>query len=343
MFRLWGSWLAASLILASLPTSTHYQLNSFGFGNGGAANDTSSTYAVEGITGEVNGTTATGSAYKTKPGFIQTQQANVPQAPTFTNPANYYDKLQLIIAPSGNPSDAKFAIAISSDNFGSDNRFVKADHTVGSTLTLADYQTYSSWGSGSGFNVIGLAANTTYTVKVKATQGKFTESAYGPTASASTVGQQLSFSVSPNSEALGTLTAGSVIASPSNVTASLGTNADAGASVYITGANGGLKSTQDGFTISSATADLSSATAGFGVQDVSVGQSSGGPLTVLAPFNGSSQNVGQVNTALAQIFQTTAPITGGSGVFVIKAKASNVTPAASDYAETLTVVAAAAF
>ena len=337
------AFISGLLILAALPGTTNYKLNSFGFGSGGPSGSSTSNYRVEGITGETNGQVTSTATYKDKPGFIQTQQANVPIAPTLTNPSSYYDKLKLVINPSANPTDATFAIAISADNFVSDTRFIKNDHTVEVALTTADYQTYSTWGSAGGFNIIGLAPNTTYTVKAKATQGRFTESAYGPTASAATVGQQITFSLSTNSEAMGNLLPATVTNSPTNVAANIATNADSGGNVYINGLNTGLRSATASFTIASATADLAAAPSGFGVQAASVTQSSGGPLSSVSPYNGSAQNVGITDTVLRTIFQTSAPIVGGQGTFTIMAKAASTTPAASDYLETLTVIAAAVF
>jgi hypothetical protein len=73
---------------ASAPATGNYQLNSFGFGSGGTSNSTTPNYSLEGITGEVSGQTATTSTYALKPGFNETQQANVPQV-TLSNPSNY--------------------------------------------------------------------------------------------------------------------------------------------------------------------------------------------------------------------------------------------------------------
>src|SRR3954470_5875384 len=87
---------AAPAALAALPSTTNYQLNSYGFGSGGTANSGTSNYSLEGITGEVSGQTANTSNYQTKPGFNETQQANVPKV-TLTNPSNYYDKLKFVI------------------------------------------------------------------------------------------------------------------------------------------------------------------------------------------------------------------------------------------------------
>jgi len=69
-------------------------------------------------------------------------KANVPGAPTFTNPSNYYNKLKIVIKHSSNPTDAQYAIAVSNDNFVSNTKYVQSDTTLGTTPV---WQTYTSW------------------------------------------------------------------------------------------------------------------------------------------------------------------------------------------------------
>lgn len=559
-------------VLAALPATSNYQLNSYGFGSGGTANSTTSNYTLEGITGELSGQPSSTATYADNSGFIQTQQSNVPKV-TISNPSLYYDKLKFVIDQQGNPSDAKYALQIStSSNFTTGVNYVKSDNTIGGALTITDYQTYAAWGGAGGANVIGLAANTTYYLRAKATHfiantNKITtESAYGPSTNAATVGQQLSFclytgascaasSSSPVFAAAGTESASSggnpapaypsgisagdllllqiqtkdnatpttpagwtsiasaamwggrstifaksadgtesgsltvtsnvgagqlafarmyrftgwlndptmtnnfegfntsqnsstsitdagvtttaanrlavqfvhigndttvgdftaetggdwteavaevttttsddgtlqlqtaaiasaatidggsvtiasnpwavhgfailpaalkidfgnlppatVMSSPSNMGVDFATNANSGGNVYIYSANGGLKSAAAGnYIISSATADLSSASEGFGAQITSVGQSSGGPLNKVSPFDGASNNVGLLATSVSTILSSANPLTGGTSAIQLKAKSSNTTPAAIDYTDTLTLIAAAAF
>jgi hypothetical protein len=132
----------AMMLFAAMPAGTTYKLQSYGVGSGGTANSVSSSYAMEGISGETGGTQLSGTTYKAGTGMIATQLANVPAAPTFTNPLNYYNKLRLALDTGNNPSDTKFAIAISTDNFTT-TQYVKSDNTVGLSLTIGDYQTYS--------------------------------------------------------------------------------------------------------------------------------------------------------------------------------------------------------
>lgn len=350
-----GGLIGGGLFFATLPTTTNYSLQSYGFGSGGTAGSSTANYSLEGISGELSGQTGATATYNTKPGFIETEQANVPQV-TVTNPSNYYDKLNFVIDTQGNPTDALYALQVKVNDPTCDFtsgliEYIQNDDTLGVSLVLADYQTYSAWGSGSGQNMIGLAPNTTYCVRAKATQGQFTESGYGPSSSAATVGQQLSFCLysnancgaGGNTEAFGALTPGSVANSPTNIGVDFATNADAGGKVYVYSANGGLKSTRVGYTITSATANLAAVNEGFGAQIASVSQTSGGPLSKVSPYNGSSNNVGALNTTVTQLLETLNPIVGGTSAVQLQVRASGTTPAATDYADTLTFIAAAAF
>ena len=91
--------------------------------------------------------------------------ANVPPTPTLTNPASHYDRLKLVLATGGNPSDTKYLIAISDDDFAT-TKYVQADNSLGTSQALTNYQTYATWGGASGFYVLGLAPSTTYKVMV---------------------------------------------------------------------------------------------------------------------------------------------------------------------------------
>jgi hypothetical protein len=339
-------------LFATAPSGTTYTLQSYGVGSGGVANASSTTYSMNGITGELSGTQLDGTSYSAQPGLIPTQQANVPPAPTFTNPSNYYNKLHLVINAGGNPSDTNFAIAISSDNFAT-TQYVQSDNTVGTALGSEDYQTYALWGGGSGFDIIGLQPNTTYKVKLTAMQGAFSQSAYGPTASAATVNPSLTFDIDisasdtdtnpPYAISFSNLLPGSVTDSPQKIWLDFDTNAGSGGNTYIYGQNAGLRSTKAGYTLSSITGDLSALSQGFGGQSASATQTSGGPFTATSPYNGASQNVGIIDTSIRKLYGASAPVTAGRSSILLKAKVSNTTPSASDYAETLTILASTGY
>lgn len=340
----------AALLLGTLPASNNYHLNSYGFGSGGTANSSSTNYRVNAISGDTAGS-GSSTNYQVKAGETRVKVANVPTV-SIANSSSWYNKLLVTIGTQNNPSDAKYAVAISSDNFAT-TQYVKSDFTVSSTLAFTDYQTYAGWGSGSGVLVRGLNAGTVYTVKAKAFRGKFTESAYGPTASAATVNPQLSFDIDisatdqstspPYAISFSNLLPGSIVDSPSRVWVSLDTNGESGGKVYISGQNNGLRSTTAAYTINAVSGDLSASQEGFGVQGVGGTQASGGPFNLAAPYNGSAQNVGLVDHSIRDIFTAANPVTGGRGSFILKAKSKPLTPSGSDYTEILTAIASASF
>lgn len=337
-----------------LPASTNYELHDFGFGSGGGANLDSTNYSITGQTGELSaGNRLEGSTYDLGAGLTFTRQANVPGAPTFTNESTDYNKLHFIIDTGGNPSDTLFAIAISADDFVT-TQYIKNDNTVTDVLTTSDYQTYTNWGGASGEDVIGLLPNTTYKIKVKAWHDAFTETELGPEASASTSNPSLTFDIdisntdqetsAPYTISMGTLPPGVVTTATDKIWIDLATNGDGGGFVYVYSSNAGLKSTATNYTILSSSTNLSSVGEGFGLQADSDSESDGGPLVATAPFDGTSENVGAITTTSQTIFHSSsAPITGGRGSLSVKAKASAQTPAASDYSETITMIASSTF
>lgn len=337
-------WLLSGLMFfAVLPATTTYQLNSYGFGSGGTANSTTSTYALEGSSGELSGQTSSTATYKLKPGFVETQQANVPRVFSFDNGSGvFYNKLHLVIDKQNNPTDALYALSISTDNFIADIKYVKSDFTVGASLALADYQTYTTWGGASGGNIIGLLPNTTYYLRIKVTQGKFTESGYGPIASATTVSPQLSFSISTNAIAMGSLLPATVVDAPQTIDITFATNAASGGDVYINGKNSGLLSPSSVSTITSATGNLSALSRGFGARVITTGATSG-TISSLSPYNGVSNNVGLTDAIIRRIVTASGPVVGGTSSVLLKAKSASSDPPASDYTETITMLASASF
>ncbi len=335
------------------PVSPNYELKDFSFGSGGGTS-ASTNFSLFGVAGELASGSASSTNFQVGEGLSFTLQANVPPAPTFTNPDNYYNKLKIVLATGSNPTDTKFAVAISTDNFSTDTKYVQSDMTVSTTLGLEDWQTYTSWGGASGVNIIGLSPGITYTVKVAAKRGNFTETGYGPTAQAITLNPSLTFDIDvastdtetgpPFSIAIGDLTAATVVTAPNKVWVDVDTNGTAGAAVYVYSTNSGLNSPGASYTITSASGNLTSASEGYGARGSTATQSSGGPFQIVAPYDGAGEVVGVVDTAKRIIFESAAqPLTAGRASFELKAKASAVTRAAGDYSDTLTVIASAAY
>jgi hypothetical protein len=342
---------ATVTLVAALPSTTNYKLNSYGFGSGGVANSSTATYSLEGSSGELSSGNLGVGNYGVKPGYVQTQQANVPKLASIDNNGGlYYNRLHFVLDNQNNPNDATFLVAVSTDNFASNLTYVQPDGTLTSTLSLADYQTYAAWGSSSGSLIIGLLPGTTYYVKVRATQGQFSESAYGPVSTQATANSTISFdlqtstqSTPPFSVDLGTLTAGSITASSQTINTTFSTNAASGGGVYIAGQNSGLLSSLTGHRIDAVSTDLTGATNGFGAQNYSISQSSGGPYSVVTPYDGTGNTVGIINNTSRSLYNAAAPVTNGAGILKLLAKSSTNDIAASDYTEVLTFTAAANF
>jgi hypothetical protein len=176
------------------PASTNYELKSYGFGAGGDSMS-SSNYKTRATAGEVEFGQLSSASYKVNSGLTFITLANVPPAPTFTNPGSNYDRLKIVINTGGNAADATYAVAISTDNFVSpaNTQYVQSDFTIASTFGNTNFMTYSSWGSASGLYITGLSSNTTYYVKVKARKGNYTETTYGPVSTAATTLPSLTF------------------------------------------------------------------------------------------------------------------------------------------------------
>jgi hypothetical protein len=339
---------SGSFILLALPASTNYQLDAYNFGSGGVGSSSSTNYSLEGSTGEISGQTG-GDNYSLGAGLLFAQQANVPSIASFTNTDSYYDKLHFVLDPADNPSDGTFAVAISSDNFVT-TEYVQSDGTVGSALGVEDYQTYSAWGSASGSLIIGLDEDTTYEIKAKASAGDFTETGYGPAASAATVASSFYFSVYTDTQdtppfvvAFNDLDPNTIMDSPELIWTEFGTNGASGANVFIVDTNNGLFSNKTSYLIPSLTGNLTSLDEGFGIQGTSTTQTAGGPVTIQAPYDNVDENVGITDTTFRSLFSSDTPVSQGKGSFLIKAKSATLTPAASDYTDTFTLVGSGNF
>lgn len=334
------------------PASTNYSLQEWGFGSGSTPNSSSTNFQVQGEFNQGEGNQLESSTYKIGPGSEYALMADVPPAPTITNDERWYNQLHLILDPGPNPSDATFAIAISPDSFTT-TYYVQSDQSIDPSLGIEDWQTYASWGGATGFQIIGLSPDTTYTVKVKSEQGDFTEGPWGPTASAATQPPLLSFDIDtaatdtetapPYTVDFGNLSTSGVNTAANYIWVDFDTNAEGGGSVYIRGDNAGLTSS-NGHTISSVTANLAVTNEGYGAQVISTAESSGGPLAADSPYNGASDNVGLIDTSFSAIVSSVLePIVSGRGQIALKTKINDLTPASTDYTETLTLVAAGIF
>jgi hypothetical protein len=352
--------LLTGILATFQASSSSYGLKSYDLGGGGGGASSSATYGLNATTGSQSGQPVSSSTYGVRPGLAPNINATVPGPPTVTNPSSYYDRLRIVLTdPTAtgpiqyqSPSDTKYAIAISPDNFTTATNYVKSDNSIGGTLALTDYQTYTAWGGASGFMVLGLQPNKTYTVKVKAFQGKYSGSAYGPTGSAATVNPSMTFSVAtvgnstpPFTVNFSGLAVGSVFNASDDAKLSLSTNALSGGTIYLNDSNAGLSSTKTSYTLNSTAYDLStkydlsSYTRGYGAVITSVTQLD----TKYSPYDGTGNTVGAISTSMRRVASNSTPIAAGSLIVRLMARTDMTVPAAADYRDTLTFVAAMSF
>ena len=164
------------------------------------------------------------------------------------------------------------------------------------------------------------------------------------------VAQAFSFALSGNSDALGGLTTGAVATSATPRTVTVNTNAPSGWTVWAKDASTGLNSPSTGYTISSIASGagnnltLSAASEGynFGVTSSQTGGT--GTITVATGYVGSAAGQGGVlDTSLRPVASSNG--TANNAVLTLKNNAaiSATTTAATDYADTITVVGAGLF
>jgi hypothetical protein len=239
--------VSAKSALAASPQSTTYKLIEYGFGSGGSTNSASTNYGLYANTGEVSIGLPGSSTYKAGLGLIFTLTANTPAVPTLSIPAGNYDRIKIVIDTGSNPIDATYAIAISTDNFANDIRYVKSDKSVSTTQAAGDFLSYSGWGGASGTFIWGLNYNTAYYIKVKARQGNFTDSPYSLAANITTGNPTLSFGLDTSSITFSNLNSGNSYTDSSRQTIlTTSTNAYNG---YIVYANENQSLTYSGKTI----------------------------------------------------------------------------------------------
>lgn len=163
-----------------------------------------------------------------------------------------------------------------------------------------------------------------------------------------TVPQTFSFALSGNTDALGSLSTGSVTASPTPRTATVNTNAKNGWYVWARDSNTGLNSASAAATIASTTpganSTLSAGTEGYntGVTQSQTGGS--GTITVATAFvGGSTGRGGGLDTSLRTLASSTGTANNAVLTLTNNAAISATTSAATDYTDVITVVGAGLF
>jgi hypothetical protein len=162
------------------------------------------------------------------------------------------------------------------------------------------------------------------------------------------VPQTFTYAISNTADALGNLTSGSVNSSPTPRVLTINTNAGGGWVVWAQDANTGLKSNATGTTIASTTpgtnSTISGTTEGYNTGVTSTQTSGSGSITVAAPFvGGTSGKGGGVDTTLRTLASSNGTANNAQLTLTNNVTLSSLTPAAADYADTITLPAAAIF
>jgi len=266
-----------------------------------------------------------------------------------------YNKARFEINPNSNPSDTLYAIAISTDNFTTDIKYIDGatfEPENSSNHNINDFRTETYWET-EVFNIQGLLADTTYYMKITALSGDFTQSDYSITSNTTTGSGNLFFDIDiAPTTGLTTETASpytisfsgsdDLMAGAAATTAysliwlDIDSNSAGGVAVIQIGKYGGLYSATTTQTITSANANLDTVSEGFGLQSYYVNNDTSsylGNLTTESNYAGSINTVGIVSTSASKIYDGDGPIQNGRVAMYLKAKASSETTPSTDYSE----------
>lgn len=167
-----------------------------------------------------------------------------------------------------------------------------------------------------------------------------------------TVNPYFTFTLTANSDALGTLTPTGVSSSTTPSVVDIATNAKNGWIGWVNSANAGLHSTTANKTIASAgtydgtPSSIASGTEGYGLDAHVFTQSSTsghGTVTIAPEYVGDASHVGTLSSANNLFASSNGPTDGDTVTLTLRAAISALTPGATDYADTLTVVGAGNF
>lgn len=164
-----------------------------------------------------------------------------------------------------------------------------------------------------------------------------------------TVPPIFSFSLSGNTDALGTLSNSSVTSSPTPRTLTIGTNAGNGFIAWVKDANAGLTSPTASDTINTSgsvdnacSAAYSAGTEFYGLDaDETTDPQTNGAID--AEYNCSATTVGAFSTSFTELASSSGPSEGYVLTLNNRAASSTINKAATDYADTITVTGAGQF
>lgn len=164
------------------------------------------------------------------------------------------------------------------------------------------------------------------------------------------VPQSFAFALSGNTDPISTtLSTATVASSTTPRTATVNTNAKAGWSVWATDSNVGLKSASSGnYVIGSTTpgtnSTLTAGNEGYNMGVTSTQTGGSGTISIAAPFTaGATGKGGGLDTTYRTLATSNGTASGGTLTMTNNVAISAITPAATDYNDTITVVGAGLF
>jgi hypothetical protein len=279
-----------------------------------------------------------------------------------------YDRAILQIDTQNNPTDTLYLIEVSPDNFVTNYVVSGVTRTLKSytSKSSADYLTKVQWEAApwQQVTILGLKPNTQYSARVRALHGNYTESSTGPTVIATTAVTSASLDLDiatdfntennpPYSINLGNLApeVGKILGTP-QIKIDFSTNAQQGATIFVSDSFSGLKSSSTNYLLTSSSEDLATSVSGdgFGLQafDKTQASESNGFATISSFYATTASNVGAVSSTVLNIIGcsktavlsdcsggTSTWITGGSILVRVGARASLNAPTNSDYSDSL--------
>jgi len=167
------------------------------------------------------------------------------------------------------------------------------------------------------------------------------------------VAPTFSFVLSGNSDNFASALAAGSVTSTSGISATINTNAKSGWYIWAKDANTGLTSPSQSKTVAAITpgtaASLSAGTEGYVFALTNITQGSGaGTASPAAAYDGTASggansNGSGLDSTIRQIASSTGTASGASLTFKERAAVSAITPAATDYADTITLIGAGSF
>lgn len=313
--------------------SPNYRLEGGTLNSGGGVSSSSSYDSYSGI-GDNFAQMFEGTNYELGVGSNYPVLANVPSSPMVTNDGNWFDQLNLVVDPTDNPADTLFAISVSLDGWETFS-YVQDVFDLGEVLGGEDWLTYDQWGEEVGVRIVDLLPGQTYCFKVRALNGDFTGTRFGPEACATTLVSTLRLVIYDPLTEFAFLDPFSVHLAQPEVGLEVTTNVLNGYTLQLRGQgdgiSGGMYSSDSSYLIPSWSGLLQAGVEGYGLQ------ASSPTATLESQYAKVGDEVGIIPVAFSLLASNTGPVIDEVILLRYLASVSTLTPA-GDYEDRVTFV-----